>query len=416
MPRRYGSRASWSERVEQGIEWRGPVWQGGGVRTSLRSDGTVVHMHPVRNREGVEAVRWWHDASIRHPSDMGAHARHDVGNAYWTSRRADAGALSTALTNAATTSGTGRTGRVRRPRPTPTTRPPPAPSPVQEAIDRALAEVQGGDEPLRIDQRGFGIEIECLIPDTQAFIDAADRRGVCVRDEGYNHTTRSWWKLVTDGSVNSRTSGGRRYAGREVVSPPLRGEDGFRQVRAVCEALVEVGARVSRECGLHVHLEAQDLTAADAIRLIAGYTEAQASIDSLMPSSRRRGANQYCNAHPNDVRHMLEGTGRYATYYSPPMSRNLQDIASRLSNRYVNVNVQSFPRYGTIEFRQHSGSIEYTKISAWIRLVHAAIRAAREERTFGSSLPEMLTNLGLHAQDRSYFLRRATHFASRLAA
>ena len=36
--------------------------------------------------------------------------------------------------------------------------------------------------------------------------------------------------------------------------------------------------------------------------------------------------------------------------------------------RYVKVNAESFMRHGTVEFRQHSGTIEFEKISNWVKI------------------------------------------------
>jgi hypothetical protein len=42
-------------------------------------------------------------------------------------------------------------------------------------------------------------------------------------------------------------------------------------------------------------------------------------------------------------------------------------------DRYYKLNAESFERHGTVEFRQHSGTIEFKKISSWIRICNAMI-------------------------------------------
>jgi Putative amidoligase enzyme. len=98
--------------------------------------------------------------------------------------------------------------------------------------------------------RLWGVEIEFL--DTVNREDVARKmteKGVLCYVEGYNHTTRGHWKVVTDASC-----------GYELVSPPLKGEEGFRQLKIACEVLNELGAKVDKRCGLHVHHDANDFT------------------------------------------------------------------------------------------------------------------------------------------------------------
>ena len=59
-------------------------------------------------------------------------------------------------------------------------------------------------------ERDFGVEIEFLRPSqtTQEEIANALRgMGVECRVEGYNHTTRTHWKIVSDSSESSHRNG-----------------------------------------------------------------------------------------------------------------------------------------------------------------------------------------------------------------
>ena len=56
--------------------------------------------------------------------------------------------------------------------------------------------------------------------------------------EGYNHTTRPYWKIVTDASVS--------HEGLEIVSPVLKGQDGLNQLEKVLKALNQVELRLTK--------------------------------------------------------------------------------------------------------------------------------------------------------------------------
>lgn len=44
-----------------------------------------------------------------------------------------------------------------------------------------------------------------------------------------------------------------------------------------------------------------------------------------------------------------------------------------MPGRYFKINLQAYLRHGTIEFRQHSGSANATKVCNWVRFLQAFI-------------------------------------------
>ena len=67
-------------------------------------------------------------------------------------------------------------------------------------------------------ERKFGIELEIAGISQATALRALSAAGIQAQAEGYNHNTRSHWKLVRDASVRG---------GFEVVSPVLEGEAGI---------------------------------------------------------------------------------------------------------------------------------------------------------------------------------------------
>lgn len=132
--------------------------------------------------------------------------------------------------------------------------------------------------------RTFGVEME-IIHESESKIRSAIRNaGVECEIEGYNHDTRTHWKIVSDASVDG---------GFEVVSPVLKGRDGLDELEKVCNALVSAGARIRKCCGLHVHLGTDDFKTDIRVwkNLYKNYAALERTIDSFMPPSRRH--NQY---------------------------------------------------------------------------------------------------------------------------
>ena len=214
--------------------------------------------------------------------------------------------------------------------------------------------------------RTFGIEIEAcgIAPTTLAAeLTAA---GIECRAEGYNHTTRPHWKVVSDGSV----CGDRPF---ELVSPVLAGEEGLAQVKTVCEVLNRLGAQVNKTCGLHVHFGVGELEHEPKFwrNLLNNYADLEPSIDAVMPPSRRGNRNAFCRpvAHPQ----LRERLAR---------CHDLRAIERVATNgcRYHKVNISSFWRHRTVEFRQHSGTTDFAKISNWVRMLSRLVEFSRHSK------------------------------------
>ena len=205
----------------------------------------------------------------------------------------------------------------------------------------------------------FGIELELTSPMNMTQLAAKlTRNGVETVDESYNHDTRHHWKLTTDGSVNSHKSG---YMPMELVSPILKGYEALEQIKKVCAVLENIGCEVNASCGYHVH---HDCVNQDGVKdfkvgayAVAIYKKWQYKFSSMLPRSRRNG--HYCKPSSSSE---VESAVRY-------------NAPAR--NRYRAVNLQSYARHGTVEFRQHSGTVNADKIINWIKITQAVVTKAK---------------------------------------
>lgn len=252
----------------------------------------------------------------------------------------------------------------------------------------------------------FGVEIECLVPvGLRGYNIAAaiTEAGIECNTEVYNHTTRRTWKIVTDGSL------GNISRGIELVSPPLTGVDGFRQIRKVCDVLVAKRCKISSKCGLHIHIGAASETISTLRNVAKLYKYFQNAINSFLSPSRHD--NTYCRR----IRHSsrLDGAD---TMTDLLVALDHSAFEARSVNRYRVVNFQSFLQHRTIEFRQHQGTIEADRVENWLRFCLRMMVAARSlpaDAFQGDSLDRLFNVLKMTDDERTYFSGRAIHFRNR---
>ncbi|OIN55626.1 amidoligase family protein [Arsenicibacter rosenii] len=213
--------------------------------------------------------------------------------------------------------------------------------------------------------RKFGVEIEAHNISREALAEALRQAGITVAVEGYNHTTRRHWKLVTDGSL----SGNNTF---ELVSPILEGQAGIDELQIVCRVLKQKNAYINRTCGLHIHFDAVNLELAQVKNLIVNYARFESIIDSFMPNSRRGNTNYFCKS--------VQGLADQVD-----QARTMNGLISLQRTRYQKINLQSYVRHQTIEFRQHSGTIEFEKIANWVLFLHNLVEFSRTKRVEASA-------------------------------
>ncbi len=192
--------------------------------------------------------------------------------------------------------------------------------------------------------RLFGIEIECIGLNTLQAADLLNANNVPSRDESYNHSRRGHWKITTDSSINGE---GRETC--EVVSPPLAfTAENLRLVAKVVNLLKDAGCTVNTSCGLHVHVDSRDVRNFPTFAriLFLRYREAEEEIDRMMDITRRANNNRFCRT--------LKNLNRNASFDSIN------------ADRYQKLNFQSFQRHGTVEFRQHHGTMDAVRIISWL--------------------------------------------------
>ena len=223
----------------------------------------------------------------------------------------------------------------------------------------------------------FGVEVEFkgvdLAQATQDLQAALAGTGIQVEHEGYNHNTRPHWKVTTDATVtergyNYRTGNG---IGGEIVSPILTGQAGFDEAKKVIDALAGLqGIYVDTACGVHVHLSWVGMDTQTVKNVVRRYADYETVIDGWMPRSRRGNNNRsWC----------ASTVGQFSSTVAGFTGSRLIDFANLCLGRYYKVNIYQLRRdgYGTVEFRQHGGSTDSTKILNWVKFLMAFVETSK---------------------------------------
>ena len=227
--------------------------------------------------------------------------------------------------------------------------------------------------------RTFGVEIEFIGENNQRTTveeinNYLQNNNASIRmySASYSDCDSSKWRLKTDSSVS-----GHGY-GLEVVSPILQGEQGYKDLMLVLDSINNTGATINRTCGLHVHVGVSNWKIKHFRNLYKRYCKFEQAIDSVMPTSRRMSNNSYCRSTVSSFTHNDNLKNAFDVIDS---LRNARSISRHIGTRYTKLNIDSFWKHGTIEFRHHAGTTDTDKIANWLKLVMTMVQAADQMRS-----------------------------------
>lgn len=242
------------------------------------------------------------------------------------------------------------------------------------------------DEPL---QESIGVEFEVVRPKEVSYREFVNNivkkfreNGLDVQAEGYNHNTRNYWKLVPDASISAQTGDNLRDAsGIECVSPVLNGKKGIVDIKKAIRSLVGAGASINKSVGYHAHFGIAGLSIEHLRNLLYNYRGFEPIIDTIMLENRRGAVNSSSESqwakslyrrfpNENDFWQLLEGC------------QSVSDIQYQVfgNDRYQKTNLMAYSRYGTIEFRQHGGTLEEDTIIYWLYWLHFLIQVSKRKK------------------------------------
>jgi hypothetical protein len=189
----------------------------------------------------------------------------------------------------------------------------------------------------------------------------------------YGSATSTCWKIQPDRSLG--------YGGTELVSPILSGEAGIAEARRMADALKACGAKVNVQTGFHVHFGATGLDLKALKSVAKMYVWFESFFDHVMPKSRRRTNCSYIKSNRAD----FGGYGTDAVNHALDRIDAAPDLHAFMRaaspERYRKLNVTNLTKSkGTIEFRQHSGTVDADKVENWVRLLDAFVTKALTTR------------------------------------
>lgn len=259
----------------------------------------------------------------------------------------------------------------------------------------------------------FGLEVEYFYPTEQKIILEGKKLGVNIKSEGYTHQVKNYWKIVTDGSVVGTN-------GKEIVSPILKGKKGILEMRKCLTALLNAGVLINESMGVHLHFGAKDLTLQQWKNLLFNYYGFQPIIDKMLAGYRRdnkKWAMQLDSKYERDREgnRVVKVDRQWRQKVNEATSfRDLQLINMRNTNtstslsseeeyrsnaRYFAVNLFSYPKHGTVEFRQHGAGIEFDTLVAWLYFMHYLLEVSKKKELTNFSFNNLmnLTPVPLHS-------------------
>jgi len=192
--------------------------------------------------------------------------------------------------------------------------------------------------------RTSGLKVENAVCDYYANVDPEDDR----------------WHAKSDSSVHD--------PGFELASPPLRGEHGLRELQKMVSVLRDY-CSVDNSCGLHVHHEVRDLYPYQMESIWRIYFSFQPVIAFFLPPARR-----FCSYSPPLDKCLSSMKKFRENYYGEPPARGFEYFPRD------SVNLSSISRRGTVEFRQHAGTVDIDKILSWLYFTQGLVEYAKTVR------------------------------------
>jgi len=204
-----------------------------------------------------------------------------------------------------------------------------------------------------------GVEIECLNND--------------IKEYGFDYDELQEYQFsqIPDGSLDD--------GGAEFVSNAFNGDALLSKLKAFCQELGNRDYYVTRSCGLHIHIKISKRL--EFIKKVfAFYSLFEEMFFRMLPESRQR--NSYCcrfsqtysNIGLESIRNCRKAIDLQKLLYDSQSPATIKKYKQEKYNgkRYNWINFHSLFYRGTLEIRNHSGTISYTKIKNWL-LIHLRV-------------------------------------------
>lgn len=242
----------------------------------------------------------------------------------------------------------------------------------------------------------FGIEMEFFSPLDNTSLRHELRKVGFVVQEGRakNHSYKNW-TLTEDESLDYNHRSERvpheEYIDmlpHELVSPILdtTNPEDIKAVRRIALALQTLGCRVNKTCGLHVHVDTDGLSVQDVLNVFNRYTKFEPIIDSMLGTTRRANRSRFAKPCKG-----IKLDNTVTTFHELIDTMKFPRNTTSSTERYFKVNLLSLDELGTIEFRQHNGSINSQTIINWVLFLTQFVEASKQDNMVLEKRVELYT-------------------------
>lgn len=234
-------------------------------------------------------------------------------------------------------------------------------------------------------EQRFGVEVEMTGITRKKAADilaevfgttAGDSDGACYYTRIIRDQKNRKWKVMRDSSItpvrNDDTDDYLDEYKVEMVTPPLDYED-IELLQSVIRKLREGGAKSHSSCGIHIHVDGANHTAASLRRLVTFMTARQDLIYESLEIGAR--GNRWCRKLNSDLLSAMKkdkdltADNLEKIWYSSANDGYCDGINHEHYNptRYHGVNLHAFFSKGTVEFRLFNSTLHAGKIKAYIQ-------------------------------------------------
>ena len=174
--------------------------------------------------------------------------------------------------------------------------------------------------------------------------------------------------IAHDGSLSDH--------GVEIQTSPSSLDELEKIIKLTCEGLKSQGFKGTRNCGLHVHIDARDFLSdhKKIVQIIKTFYSCEDILYSMLPPSR--WGNHYCQRlsqnylYKNFNKSLSKKKIESEWYHEDNRGRMEERKKSKYDKaRYYGLNIHSIFFRGTVELRYHSGTVEESKILSWIEIM-----------------------------------------------
>jgi len=162
------------------------------------------------------------------------------------------------------------------------------------------------------------------------------------------------------------------------------------------------GSKVNWRCGVHVHL---DMRSRDRKKAFHNLQKAQRIMYAMNPKSRVDGTTSKGDKDDCYSRRVeIEDLDAMFEQVNQDTQRD-----ERLS-RYYGINVKALDKHGTLEVRIHSGSINFQKVSNWVKILVAIVNTDKYVQTEAAKVETFCEHYKLDGVIAEYINERIAKF------